>query len=114
MEQAGLRTAALADSEFARDCDGAEATSGALTGSPHSPVIAEKPVLIASVDVAAVCGQASAMMSVLVSLLLTVRGYVRSRAALQLEVLALRAAGLRRVLNAYVEYYTASRTASGA
>jgi len=44
------------------------------------------------------------MMSVLLSLLLTLRGSARSHAALQNE------SGLRRVLNAYLEYYLRSRT----
>jgi putative transposase len=53
-------------------------------------VVTEKSVLVATVDVAAGDGYAFAMMSVLVALLLTLRTWARSRAALQLEVLAFR------------------------
>jgi putative transposase len=55
------------------------------------PVVpTEKAVLVAVVDVAAGDGYALAMISVLVALLLTLRTWARSRAALQLEILALR------------------------
>jgi hypothetical protein len=47
----------------------------------------ENPVLVASVDVQPFRGYASGRCSVLVSLLLTVRSALRSRAALHLEVL---------------------------
>ena len=53
-------------------------------------MVTEKSVLVATVDVAAGDGYAFAMMSVLVALLLTLRTWARSRAALQLEILALR------------------------
>ena len=54
-------------------------------------VPAEKAVLVVAVDVVAAYGYASCeMISVLLSLLLTLRTWVRSRAALQIEVLALR------------------------
>jgi putative transposase len=54
-------------------------------------VPAEKSVLVADVDVEAVRRiRFSAMMSVLVSLVLTLSGWARSHAALNLEVLALR------------------------
>jgi hypothetical protein len=53
-------------------------------------VLTEKSVLVAPFDVAAGDGYALAMMSVLVALLQTLRTWARSRAALQLEVLALR------------------------
>jgi putative transposase len=53
-------------------------------------VLTEKSVLVATVDVAAGDGYALAMMSVLGALLLTLHTWARSRAALQLEVLALR------------------------
>jgi hypothetical protein len=55
------------------------------------PVPAEKSVLVANVDVEGVRRiRFSAIMSVLVSLFLTLPGWARSQAALQLEVLALR------------------------
>src|ERR1700682_4255406 len=57
---------------------------------PCRPVLTEKSVLVAAVDVAAGDGYALAMMSVLVSLLLTLRSWAHSRASLQLELLALR------------------------
>jgi hypothetical protein len=53
-------------------------------------VAAENSVLVAGVDVVPLRDTLSSMMSVLVSLLLMVRSSVRTRAALQLEVLALR------------------------
>jgi hypothetical protein len=59
-------------------------------GHTAQPVPTEKAVLVAVVDVAAGDGYALAMISVLVALLLTLRTWARSRAALQLEILALR------------------------
>ena len=51
---------------------------------------AKKAVLVAAVDVAADDGYAAAMMSVVLSVLLTLRAWAYSRTALQLEILALR------------------------
>jgi hypothetical protein len=61
-----------------------------LTVPSRDPVLTEKSVLVAPVDVAAGDEYALAMMSVLVALLLTLRTWARSRAELRLEVLALR------------------------
>jgi putative transposase len=60
------------------------------SGGYRAAVAAENSVLVAGVDVVPLRDTLSSMMSVLVSLFLMVRSSVRTRAALQLEVLALR------------------------